>query len=223
MNTITRLRNMCLSLGAATLLGFAPFAQADPVTLELTPSDTVAEDGDPVSLDLVISGLNDGGPDSLGDFDIDITYDISRLLFDSYSLTDLLGDIGLGDALDFSLGDLGGIINLTLLSLLEADDQSCFFCIGPYLDDLQGNSFVLATLNFTVLDLTPGNSTTVSIADINALGDGFGRPLEIAGLNDAIIRNPGDVVGVPEPGTLGLLGLGLLALGIRRRQRFLTA
>ncbi|MDJ0761210.1 MAG: PEP-CTERM sorting domain-containing protein [Woeseiaceae bacterium] len=213
--TIKRLRS---ALAASLLLGLAVAVQADPVTLELAPSAQTAGTGDGVSLDLVISGLDSEGADSLGDFDIDIAFDAARLLLDSFTLTDLLGDLGLGDAIDLSADLGGGLLNLVLISLLETDDQNCIFCIGPFLDEIQGSSFVLATLNFSVLDLEPGNSTTVSIAGVNALGDGFGLPLEIAELGDAVIRNPS--IGVPEPGTLSLIGMGLLAIfGLRSRRR----
>ncbi len=188
---------------------------ASAVMLSLQPAVQTAVPNDNISLNLVISGLNTGGPDSLGDFDINIGFDASALSLQSYSLGTSLGDIGLFEAADFSSGDLGGgTINIAEVSFLEADASSCTFCIGPYLDDIQPDSFTLATLDFKVDVLAAGSSTTVFFDTIFALGDGFGNPLEIDSLTNAAINNPG--VSVPEPTTLALLALGLMGVARRR-------
>lgn len=187
-------------------------ANAVPVTFSLLPSSQTASTGTPVSLDLTISGLTAGGPASLGDFDVDIGYDTGALFFQGYTLGASLGDIGLGEALDFSLGDLGSSINIAEQSLLDPDPSSGPSFFGPYLDDIQSDSFVLATLDFLVVDLAAGASTTVSVATVNAAGDGFGLPLAVASTQDAIIRNPSTQV--PEPTVLALLAGGLISLRI---------
>lgn len=188
---------------------------APAVVLSLVPASQTAMPSDSVSLDLVISGLGDFAPDSLGDFDIDIGYDPVALSLTGFSLGPFLGDIGLGEAADFSFGDLGGVVNLAEVSLLEPDVATCIFCAVPFLDDIQPDSFALATLEFMVDVLPAGTNTIVSIDTVNALGDGFGLPLTLDGTADAVIRNP---VGVPEPSTLALLVIGLAGLfGTRRR------
>lgn len=204
---------VCLSIALSSLYASA----VSGVTLSLLPSSQTGAPGDLVSLDLVIDGLGDFAPDSLGDFDIDIAYDPAALTLSGFILGDFLGDIGLGEALDFSGGDLGGgLVNLAEVSLLEPAAATCIFCIPPYLDEIQPGSFALATLDFTIGSLAPGSSTTVGISTVNALGDGFGLALPLDNTLDAIIRRPADTV--PEPGSLILLLAGIGAFALLRRR-----
>lgn len=189
--------------GLVLLISISPVGA---VTLSLQPSSQIAAPTDIVTLDLVIDGLGDFAPDSLGDFDINIAYDPSTLSFQSFNLGSFLGDIGLGEATDFSSGDLGGIINVAEVSLLEPDASTCTFCIPPFLDDIQPSSFSLATFQFMVAVLAPGDSTTVSIDTVFALGDGFGLPLVLDATSDAVIT------AVPIPPAVWLFGSGLLGL-----------
>lgn len=175
------------------------------VILSLQPTSQTATPGDVVSLDLVISGLTAGSADSLGDFDVDIGYDTGAMSLVGFSLGSSLGDIGAFEALDFSLGDIGGgIVNVTEVSLLSVSD----------LDALQADSFALATFDFMVDILPVGSSTLVDIGTVNALGDGFGLPLNLMSTSGAVIRNPR--LTVPAPPTLVLIVMGL-ALIYRRR------
>lgn len=178
---------------------------ASAIIIGFEPSSQTAIPGDTVSLDLVVSDL---GTDSVGDFDIDIAYDISALSFLGYSLGSGLGDIGLFEAIDFSLGDFGGLINLSEVSLLLPGE----------LDLLQaGTSLTLATLDFSVDVLALGSSTAVSIDTVWAIGDGFGQALAVSALNDGVISNPD--VNVPEPSVLALMVLGLVGVGFSRRDK----
>ena len=85
------------------LLGFV--SQASAITLSLLPAVQTVAPGDTVSLDLVIDGLGDFAPDSLGTFDIDIAFDSTALSFIGYSLGTFHGDELFGEAWDLSLGD----------------------------------------------------------------------------------------------------------------------
>ena len=149
-------------------------------------------------------------------------FDPGALSFQGYGLGSFLGDLGLVEALDFSLADLGGgTVNLAEVSLLEPDAASCIFCIPPYLDEIQPDTFVLATLDFLVDTLPPGTSTDVFIDTVYALGDGFGEPLSLDSTADAVIRNPA-AVSVPEPATLTLVGFVMAGIGFQRRKRLMA-
>ena len=60
--------------------------QAGALVLSLDQSSQIASPADTISVDLVISGLAMGGPDSLGGFEIEIIYDPGALSFVNYSL-----------------------------------------------------------------------------------------------------------------------------------------
>jgi hypothetical protein len=141
---------------------------------------------------------------SLGAFDLDISFDPSILSFSSIAF----GDPVLGDQLDiFGLGSVTGsdastpgIFNLFEFSLDDPLD----------LENLQAGSFILATLTFDTL--TSGTSP-LSLS-VNAIGDAYGDPFSVDLVNGRI-----NVIGVPEPATLILMGSGLAGLGLWRRRR----
>lgn len=173
--------------------------------LDLTPSSQNTATGGSVDLDLMISGLGDGVPDSLSLFSLEILFDDSRLSLTSYTLSDNLGNIG-SEALDFSFGDIGGgVIDLYNESLLLPGE----------LDALQSDSFSLATLSFDVDDLALGESTIVSVGTVYSLADSFASDLTLdLSTNDAVLRNP---TTVPEPGTVALFAMSFGMLLLRRK------
>jgi hypothetical protein len=176
------------------------------VILSFMPSSQEAATGDSVSMDLMISGLGDGVPDSLGTFDLDIGYDANRLTLSSYALGNSLGDANLGEALDFSLGDSGGLIGLTVISLLFDFE----------LDSLQSDSFSLASFVFDVDDLELGESTAVIIDTVYGLGDSAGNALDITSMGSGVLVNPNPNM-VSAPATLSLLALSFGLILLRRK------
>jgi hypothetical protein len=181
--------------------------QAGAVSLSLQPATQTASPGDSVSLDLVIDGLGDYAPDSVGTFYLDIHFDPTALSFEGYTLGPYLGDLLSGEASDVSYGLLGDYVQI-----FEESNLS-----GVELDVLQPGSFTLASLDFSVDVLALGDSTTVSIGTIWGLSDGnHDQQLEVDGTNVAVIGNP--AASVAEPGTLLLINLGLLGLlAVRKR------
>jgi len=187
------------------LLMQTPVAHATLIALQ--PSSMYATTGDSISLDLVISGLGNFGPDSLGAFDISVEYDPGVLTFTSYSLANFLGNIVLAEAIDSSSGNLGSAVNVAEVSLLSV--------IG--LDTLQPGAFTLATLNFNVTNLAVGAVTQLSVLSGHVLADAYGAPLS------ATSTGPASVAAVSAPGTAGLLMASMFGwLTMRRRQPIWT-
>lgn len=199
MRGLTLLKPSILLLLALACLRIPPGHAA---LIELEPDSLLAGTGDSIALDLIVSGLGNAGPDSLGAFDISVGFDSSRLALTGYTLGDLLGDVGLVEAIDASAGDTGGAVNVAEVSLLSAPD----------LDALQPDSLVVATLQFDVINLGPSIVTQLSVLSGAVLGDAFGSPLNVTGLGTASVQ------GVPVPGTLFLMSACLLGwLTVRYR------
>jgi hypothetical protein len=185
----------------ATCLMQTPLAHSALIGFQ--PDTAFADTGDSISLNLVISDLGNFAPDSLGAFDISIGFDASALSFTGYSFGDYLGDLDLFEAIDASAGDLGGAVNVAEVSLLPA----------ALLDALQPDTFILATLNFSVIDLAAGADTLLSVLSAQ-LADASGFEIENPGLGSALIQST-----VPVPGTLLLMAASLFGwLTLKRRQ-----
>jgi hypothetical protein len=168
---------------------------AHSALIGIQPGTTSASTGDLISLDLVISGLGNYAPASLGAFDISIGFDATALSFTSYSLGGYLGNVGLSEAINVGTGATGGSVNVAEVSLLSA--------IG--LDTLQPGAFTLATLNFTVINLGGGAATQLSVLPSPVLADANGSALPVT------TAGPASIQSVPAPGTLLLLITGLFA------------
>ena len=186
---------LALVLGVVVFFSLSALA----ITIGFEPVSQIVPVGEPVSVDLVISGLGDYSEPSLGSFDLNITYDTAILDFTGYTLGSYLGDISLWEAVDDSWGETTpGTINLAEVSLLSVSE----------LDALQPSSFPLATLTFDTLTI---GTSSLDIS-ITALADAYGDPLS------ADVQS-GNISPVPEPASFILIGFGLGGIGISRRKK----
>lgn len=201
-----RISSLKRLLAAVVFVAFvhAPFSHAAFIDLQL--NESVAANGESVVLDIIVGGLGDFAPDSVGAFDINIDFDALALSFSSYALGGYLGDIGLTQALDSSFGDLGGSVNLAEVSLLAAAG----------LDALQPDEFILASLNFDVINLPLGAPSVFSLAQGAILADTEGFALQTNSNASATLVGGAPV---PIPGTLFLLLGGLFSWTFALRKR----
>ncbi|MCI0527931.1 MAG: PEP-CTERM sorting domain-containing protein [Nitrospira sp.] len=197
--------------------GFLSSFSAQAISLDFVPFSQDVVIGNPVDVDLVISGLGDFTDPSLATFDLDVFFDPAILSFNSVGFGPFLGDPSLGEAITTSDASTSGSVNLFEVSFLEGDATTCVFCIPPFLNDLQPSSFTLATLTFDTLAM---GTSSLSFT-LNALGDANGNPLG-ASLGSGSVTVSGDVAVIPEPATLLLMGSGVVGLWALRKKRFRT-
>ncbi|MGH8175349.1 MAG: cohesin domain-containing protein [Steroidobacter sp.] len=178
--------------------------RAEAIAIQLMPAATNVAIGDAFSIDVIVSDLHDAG-EIVSAFDLDLLYDANLLSATGVSFSALLGapDVDAFGGGVFTPGRID-FANVSLLTNAE-------------LLALQSDSFVLASLSF--------NALGAGVASL--LFDALAPPgLALVGL-DPFANLPLDHIGaavvtvtaptsVPEPGSLGLLALGLLGLLARR-------
>jgi len=199
------------ALFLAVVLGFVVFfsISALAITIGFEPVSQIVPVGEPVSVDLVISGLGDGEFPSLGGFDLFIEYDPTILALSDVSF----GDPTLGDQLDVS-GD-GSYYDYSSHSSNVEYLFGLSYNLPWDLNDLQKPSFVLATLTFDTLSVGTSSLEIVNPDPpiyVSRLSDELGNALGFE-------RESGSIAPVPEPATFILFGFGLGGIGILRRKR----
>lgn len=168
---------------------------AQAQTLSFTPAASVVSLGETVELDIVLSDRPAATP--VGFFDLDVGFNPAVLSFLDMTLTDALGDISLGQAVNASLPpDLaGGVLNLSVLSLL------------PNLAG-QSTSPVLGRVSFSA----------IGVGDAG-IGFGFTAIEDLVGNTMSFAAVDAAISVVPEPATFWMLGAGLLALSAAAARR----
>lgn len=185
-------KSLVLSLVMAAILLFFSANSHAIITLGFSPASQTVNSGDPVDVQIVISGLGDGTAPSLGAFDLDVSFDPAILGFIGVTF----GDPVSGDQLD--IWGLGGNFmdaSITVPGSLYLREES-LDTIGD-LNNYQAGTFTLATLSFTTI--APGISTLLLTDSV--LSDAWGNPLH-----------------VPEPATLLLAVSGLAGLWYFRKR-----
>lgn len=206
---------MARSWSSTLFLGLALLASpARAVTISLAISAAPIQPGATISVDIVASGAASG--EFVSAFDLGINFDPAKLGYvkDSFVVGSALGSVVDTEFLDFtdsSGADVGSVLPY-VVSLL--DDQ--------VLAALQnGASTVLASFRLLARSTTIEQTAAVDLTCNSVAG-----PLDdedIASLLDVVACTGATAViqpaAVPEPGTLALFGLGLLALGLASRVR----
>lgn len=197
-------------------------ADATP-TLSLIPNVYKIHPPQYLFVDVMITGLNSGDTDTLlGAFDLIVIYNAN--IFDLLSQGLMIVSVGTGlgnphDPLETIVRtDLApGAFRLTEISLLEASSATCVFCVGPYLEDLQGDSFRLATLTF----YAQGTLSNPPFTGISIFQNSFLLQPTLSDANGNMIDNvviKNATIEVAEPSGIFLFIVGLFAIGITKRK-----
>ena len=176
---------------------------ANAVSLDLLPNQSSVNLGDPVQVELRISGLGAGTAPSLGAYDFALAFNPVVLGFGGFTFGDsVLGNqldlAGFGTVAGFD-GGTAGRLNVFEISLDLAGD----------LDALQAASFALGTVSFNAL----GNGVSALQFTSAVWSEAGGNPLAVQ-LGSGSIR-------VPEPvsGMIMVAGAGLFALAAQQLNR----
>ena len=175
------------------------------VSLGLQPVAQTVNLGDPVTVNVVISGL-DTVSQIVSAFDLNVNYNSGILNATGVSFGSLLGDLGLFEADGDKVLSTPGVVDFWEVSyLLDAD-----------LAALQPDSFTLATLSFQ----TVGTGTSMLSFDsvtppgVYITGTSAGRlVLDSVGTGSITVQRANSI---PVPATLWLVLLGLCTLTGRR-------
>lgn len=199
-----------LAVAAASLGTLLSTAPAQAITVSISPATQNVAVGDPASIDIVVSGLTQPG-DAVGGFYLLLAFNDTFLSGVDFDL-DPDGRMGAFDgANDFSLGFVGGTLDLFYVANASEDQTS--------LAASQGASFTLARVSF--LGLAPGLSPLLLGAAELSMSDGSTliQGVEAEDGEICVVDAGNCVRAVPEPGTLVLVSLGMLGMGLARRRR----
>lgn len=206
---MSRRRTGCVStaLLSIVLVYVAP-AEAGGVTLELVPSMPMVSPGDPVDVEVTISGLGDLVSPALRTYDMVLTYDPGVFTFTGEAIGPFLGaDMAMVPESIVTVTQGPNDLNVLQISLFDS----------PTLIAQQPASFTLFTASFQATGAGTGAFTLSLNAD---LGDENADPLPLDQITDIEV-SAGTAIEIPTlgPWSLGLLISLLLAAGLTRLRR----
>ena len=198
-----------LAVTAVAVGTLLPTAPVQAVTVRVTPATQTIGVGNPATVNIVVSDLTQ----ALGGFSFILTFNNAILASVGFTPNpdNKMGAIPLGCFL--GCGFTGGVLDVLYVADLNAEEVA--------LAAAQGTGFTLATVNFTGSNpgLSPLTLTDVVLSNFTGGATIPGVVVEngeICVTAAGATNCPRDV---PEPGTLVLLTLGVLGIGLTRRRR----
>ena len=204
--SMSKLRLTILSV--VLLIGFSTTANAAIITL--TPSSSILNVGDNVTIDFVISDLASGGAPSLSAYFVDALF--NNALFNFVSVFNYSTDLG------FSLNSpaefIPPLVSPGIVSVLDSTFET-----PTFLDINQPASFTMFSITLQAINMGTGGFTIDTFSSSFSNSDNTGL-IDITALNTTSVSVTNGPTPVSEPATGALLltlVAGLFATNRRRR------